>query len=457
MFEGRWSSGSTSEIATDKLQVGELVGRRKRRFVRHQSTLPAPVEEGDPGNVVAGRYRLGHLLGEGGMGRVFEVRHTRLEKAFALKLLHPHLTSDPDLRRAFFREAKYASGLQHPNLISVVDFGEDRDYGPYMVMELAKGKLLSDYLEAREFLSVRRATDIVLQLAEVLDFVHSQGIVHGDIKPQNVLLCREAGENRRRYKVKLIDFGLAMDQRGPRTGRIFGTPEYLAPELGKKGAVEHTADVYSLGVLLFELLAGTVPFDGTAFEVVEAHRRKPAPTLSEASGRAFDSSIERFVAKLLSKNPTERPGSMAALIYELRAIMDMLGMQRPLSARRSTAVRTTQTVVDKRTAIIKATYESLHLPLATLNANGEIVAANPAFCRFVIGMRVQIEGTQIRQTLLARAWPTLEHDLAAALDGEEIGKLVTIGTPETEEVSMQMWLEPTIMPGYVALTLYPEG
>lgn len=412
-------------------------------------------ESAVPGSIIADRYRVVRSVGEGGMGKVFEVTHVRLGKTFAVKVLHEHLAEDDNFLRDFFREAKFASSLDHPNILSVVDFGEDRRYGAFMAMEFIEGDPLSELLAERQRLSVRRACDIVLQLAEALRYIHRHDIVHCDIKTRNILLCDDPSDKRRRTVVKLLDFGLArgVTQKAPE--RLFGTPEYLAPELAQRQQPTPRSDIYSLGILLYELLTGSVPFRGPVAQVLRAHLDEPLPSPSAALGAEVDPALEKLIATACEKDPADRHKDMSAFLYELKTVMEMLGFARP----RRVAPVVTQAgtvVVDKRTEMLRAAFDSFRLPIATIAAEGEIVAANAAFARFVVGMMVKLEGTRIQDTLLARAWHALDDDLATACAGQALGRVIEVAG-ERGVMRLQMWLEPIGTPGYACFSVHPIG
>src|SRR5690606_32835664 len=183
-------------------------------------------------SVIADRYVIEEPIGEGGMGRVFRVRHRRLGKSFALKLMQTGFAGDTRARDLFYREAKLASSLAHPNIVSIIGFGEDGERGAFMVMELLEGTSLSSFLHREGGFSMRAACDIILQVAEALAYIHKRQIVHCDIKPDNILLLKQPPGERRKHLVKLLDFGLARARSASprRTSTIDGTPEYMAPE-----------------------------------------------------------------------------------------------------------------------------------------------------------------------------------------------------------------------------------
>lgn len=404
------------------------------------------------GTLVAGRYRVAHYIGEGGMGRVYEVTHVRLGSSFALKVLRPELVSDREVRDAFFREARLAASVKHPGMAQVLDFGVDPSYGVYMLMELVTGVTLSSFASSHSNsqLSVARAVDLVFQVAETLEHIHRKNILHCDIKPQNIVLELEEVGPRRRYIPRLVDFGLAQNQLGTGGGSLFGTPHYVPPEVLSSRQPTAQSDVYSLGVLLFELIAGTVPFRGKLAEVLEGHRAKEPPRLADFIGDRADPGLEALIGKVLAKNPEDRPPDMAAFLFELRTLMRELGL-------RERSRRHTTSEGERREAVVKSTFQNCRLPLATIAEGGEIVAANSVFARFVYGMNFHVEGHFIQDTPLAAAWETLEEDLQKAFERSSVGRRVEIELGGAQPVRLQMWLEPINLRGFVALSLFPEG
>lgn len=346
---------------------------------------------------VGGRYALEEPLGQGGMGQVYRARHLELGKVFALKVIAPAFASDELARARFNQEAKLASGIKHPNAVPVVDFGEDPVVGAYMVMELVDGTPLLDVL--RLPCSVRRAVDVLGQIADVLDHVHRRDIVHGDIKAENVLLVGEADGPRRRQVVRLIDFGLA-SWRGvtPVTG-VHGTPQYLAPERAAGGMATVASDIYALGVLGFLLVAGELPFDGTTLEVLTAHVFQAPRTLAEARGKPVDAAVEALIARAMAKDPARRHPTAAAFRYEVNTIMDMLAFERRM---RTSAMMKPE---NARDSTISRLFDRSTMPQAAIAPDGTISVANRAFAQ-LLGT-ANAEGLDLVDTALAAHVPEL--------------------------------------------------
>jgi serine/threonine-protein kinase len=270
-----------------------------------------------PGDLIADRYELEELVGTGGMSSVFRARDRQLERRVAIKILHQHYAEDPEYLERFRREARAVAKLSHPNIVTVIDRGDD-DGRQYIVFEHVEGENLKELVIRSGRLPVRRALELALAVADGLAFAHNHGLVHRDVKPQNVLLNRDG-------EVKVTDFGIArslhVEQGVTQTGTVLGTGEYLAPEQASGKPVSPATDVYSLGVVLWELLAGDVPFVGENFVAIALrHVNEPPPSLRE---RRPDVSprLEAAVNRALAKDPAQRFPSMSAFAKELRACL----------------------------------------------------------------------------------------------------------------------------------------
>ena len=268
-----------------------------------------------PGDLIADRYELEELVGTGGMSTVFRARDRQLERRVAVKILHERFAEDPEYLERFRREARSVARLSHPNIVTVIDRGDDGGR-QYIVFEDVEGENLKELVQRTGPLPVRRALELALAVANGLAFAHEQGLVHRDVKPQNVLLSREG-------EVKVTDFGIArslhVDHGVTQTGTVLGTGEYLAPEQASGKPVSPATDVYSLGVVLWELLAGDVPFTGDNFVAVALrHVNEPPPHVRERRPEVsprLDAAVERALAK----DPARRFPSMKAFAKELRA------------------------------------------------------------------------------------------------------------------------------------------
>src|SRR3954454_12686665 len=273
------------------------------------------------GELVADRYELLEVVGTGGMSTVYCALDTLLERNVALKVLHPHYGDDEEYVERFRREARSVAQLSHPNIVTVIDRGES-DAQQYIVFEYVDGESLKQLVDRAGPLPARRVIELGLQIADALAFAHQHGLVHRDVKPQNVLVT-EDGE------AKVTDFGIArsldVEHGVTQTGTVLGTSNYLSPEQARGQTVTPATDVYSLGVMLFELLTGEVPFPGENFVAVAMkHTNEPPPSLLE---RRPDVPMRLVAAidRALAKDPAHRFQSMDAFAAELRACLAEIG------------------------------------------------------------------------------------------------------------------------------------
>ena len=266
------------------------------------------------GELIAGRYELEELVGTGGMSSVYRAHDRQLERNVALKVLHERLGADDEHVSRFRHEARAVAQLSHPNVVTVIDRFEEGGR-QYIVFEYVDGENLKQLLDRTGPLPVRRALEIALAVADGLAYAHEHGVVHRDVKPQNVLLSRDG-------EIKVTDFGIARSLDGESgltlTGTVLGTSSYLSPEQASGLRVTPAADVYSLGVVLYELLAGEVPFPGGNQVVVALkHVNEPPPSLLERRPDV-PARLAAAVAMALQKDPEQRFASMAAFAAELR-------------------------------------------------------------------------------------------------------------------------------------------
>jgi len=382
------------------------------------------------GDLIDERYMVEGTIGRGGMGRVMSVRHQVLGKSFALKLIKNRMADDERIRDMFYREGRLMSGLSHENICSIVDFGEDPTFGLYMVMELLDGQSLKAKLLHDGRFAPKVACDITLQVAEAISYIHRRGIIHGDIKSDNILITRPAD---RRRVIKLLDFGLARAAKGEHSGHVEGTPEYLAPERIANSPATPKSDIYALGILFYEILVGRLPFSGTVEELFKAHLESPMPLPSQALGRKIDERADEIIKKATAKDPAKRHENVASFIYELRTFMTMMGIRR-----RSEGHGTTLRISEESRAAAEA-YELAPLPLASVNSDGEIVVANRAFREF-IGVP-EIKGrVRLVDTGLASVHPKLETDLERAASGREVKRALTLRSGGSGEVEVALIL-----------------
>jgi predicted Ser/Thr protein kinase len=266
---------------------------------------------------VIGNYRVERELGRGGMGVVYRATEIATGEAVALKVLSREFALEPDYVKRFKRETEALDRLDHPNIVRVFRVGEHEGLH-YYAMDFVEGRSLGAMLSGGDRLGVERALDLAIEVATALGHAHKAGIIHRDIKPGNILLDREG-------KPKLTDFGIARltyATRMTRTGDIVGTPEYMSPEQAKGSAVDAPSDVYSLGVVLYELLTGKVPFEGaTALEIIKKHQYEQPANIRELN-RAVHDGLARVVMKMLAKEPKERYKSAEQVATALLVVRD---------------------------------------------------------------------------------------------------------------------------------------
>lgn len=281
-----------------------------------------------PGDIVGERYRVQSLVGRGGMGMVYKVEQIFLGKELALKILHSRSATDVTVRR-FQHEARAAFGIEHPNLISVHDFGLLDQRVPFLVMDYVRGQSLAHMIEKCGTLTVEEAVPIFLRICFGLGYAHERGVIHRDMKPSNIMLVdgMSASDEGR---VKIVDFGIAKFtqleasefQALTRTGEVFGSPLYMSPEQCSGSPVDQRADIYSLGCVFFEILTGTTPFVGAnALSTMMQHMGETPPSLKEASmGKDFPPMLEQIIAKMLAKRAAERYQNLAQVAADLAAL-----------------------------------------------------------------------------------------------------------------------------------------
>jgi eukaryotic-like serine/threonine-protein kinase len=266
---------------------------------------------------MAERYELEELVGTGGMSSVYRAHDRLLERDVALKVLHQQFVADTDYVERFRREARSVAQLSHPNIVTVIDRGE-QDGRQFIVFEYINGENLKALVEREGPLSEEDAVRLALQIARALGFAHDNGLVHRDVKPQNVLLNGDG-------QAKVTDFGIArsLDVKGglTQTGTVMGTSDYIAPEQARGSRVDAQSDIYSLGAVLYELLTGEVPFPGDNFVAVAMrHINEPPPSVRE---RRPDVSprLDALIRRAMAKEPRDRFGSMDELCAELNACL----------------------------------------------------------------------------------------------------------------------------------------
>lgn len=297
---------------------------------------PAPTREIDRGaeaheyvgKTIAGRYEVESRLGEGAMGAVYLAEHVRIGRYDAIKVLNPDMADDEDAWARFTREARNASQINHPNVCTVYDFGETDEGLPFIAMEYVEGETLTRLMEREGPLPPARVAELFEEIADALEAAHSRGIVHRDLKPENIMLDRDEYGTR---TVKVVDFGIAkamQDKEGrqdvTREGFVVGTPQYVSPEQVAGGDLDRRSDLYSLGVVLYEMLTGRLPFTGDSWRAVMTKRlsEDPVPLREAAPELGLGPELERVVHRALAREPEDRYESAGAMHRDLLGAVD---------------------------------------------------------------------------------------------------------------------------------------
>jgi serine/threonine-protein kinase len=278
------------------------------------------------GTLLHDRYRVLERLTAGSMGVVYRAERVKLNRKVAIKVLHESYATTEDGMRRFEVEARAMSRLSHPNCVTVIDFGLDQG-APYLVMDFVTGRTLRQVIAEEGRLAPGRAVDTVRQILAGLGHAHAQGIIHRDVKPENIVITVVEGQGE---QVRILDFGLAKlrDEKTVTTGVAVGTPGYMSPEQTVGEIVDERADIYAVGIILYELLVGRKPFRAdTPFEIMRMHRQvPPAPLAHAAADLTFSPALEAVVQRALAKSPGERFSSAAQFADALRRTPEAPGV-----------------------------------------------------------------------------------------------------------------------------------
>ena len=288
------------------------------------------------GTVIDNRYTIRRLLGKGGMGSVYVARQHSMDRDVAIKIMHHRADGNQASVQRFFWEVRAARRLQNPHTITVFDFGQTERGSLYLAMELLKGSTLGHRLSVDGRIAPGLAIRVAIQVCRSLEEAHGSGIIHRDLKPENIFLCQRAGQSN---FVKVLDFGVAkfLDPDGQlpltQTGTVFGTPRYMSPEQANSEPVDARSDLYSLGVLLYEMLSGKVPFDeDNPLELLYKHvHTKPKPLAEAAPWLELDSRLTRIVDLMLSKRREDRPASATLVREQLEEVLASMPDEEPIA------------------------------------------------------------------------------------------------------------------------------
>ena len=349
----------------------------------------ATVSESPPVDPLVGltlddKYRLEERLGVGGMGTVYRARHLLIDRPVAIKVLNRLFVEDEAARTRFRREARAAGRLQHPNAVTVTDFGESQDGYVYLVMELLEGRTLRDVLAKEAPLDVARSVALMLQISAAVAAAHEAGIIHRDLKPANIFVTQHPEVP---AIVKVLDFGIAklaaelLDDEDSLTltqvGAMIGTPRYMSPEQCDGLDLTPAADVYSLGCILYEMLTGTVPFSGATPLAIAVRQTSEIPRSPRDYVSSIPPALEQVVLHTLEKNPEDRPADAAKFREELLATAERLGLEHAAitSSPNMAALRSVATESPSGRLVIDIS--RLRETLAT-NPDSELTAISPA-------------------------------------------------------------------------------
>lgn len=284
------------------------------------------------GKTIDGKYLIESMLGEGGMAVVYKSHHTLMERQVVIKVMQGWLLSNKKSIERFQRECKVTAKLNHPNIVTVYDVGDINGKAPYLVMEYIQGESLADKIHRQGALSFETTADIIIQLCSGLQEAHTAGIIHRDLKPDNVLLQNKSD---RPDWVKIVDFGIShlvhgQAQRLTKTGRMVGTPEYIAPEQLKDKPMDMRTDLYALGIMMYEMLTGTVPFGGESAEAILMKHllEMPQPMSVHKPEFADGTPFDDIILKLLQKEPDHRYQTASELKLDVEMLQDKLKAKR---------------------------------------------------------------------------------------------------------------------------------
>ncbi len=397
--------------------------------------------------LVGGRYKITADLGKGGMSSIHRVEHMALGKEFALKIVDRKHADNARVRKFFGREAKILSRLEHPNIVQVIDYGFDDRHGAFLVMERLEGESLFLRIQRDGALKRHQAVDIALQIAEALHYVHGQNVVHYDVKAENILLCPLPVSQRGHTLVKLIDFGLSRTEAlGAKLAQseVAGTPLYMAPEQINGDAPRPSMDIYSFGVVLYEMLTGRLPFQGTIHQVMLAHWEQEPPPPSTFTAEPLEELLEQLVLRALAKRPEDRQLSMGQFIYELRTVAEMSGMsQRRITPLKKPITGLDHPIVAGPVPVPRKSTMASPYPSVWIDPDGLIMQANRAFAKFVGKKTEVLVGTAMSQCRFSERFSQLTGWIEEVFEsGRPIQQVLVIPSVDEGSTSVLLSLAP---------------
>jgi serine/threonine protein kinase len=347
--------------------------------------MAAPV---DPliGHTLDEKYRLDERIGTGGMGTVYRATHLLIDRPVAIKVLSPRYVEDEAAQTRFRREARAAGRLQHANAVTVTDFGTTSDGLVYLVMELLEGRTLRDLLARDAPLDTARAVSIMLQISAAVGAAHEAGIIHRDLKPANIFIVQRKDAP---PFVKVLDFGIAklaaeaFEDDDPQTitqvGALIGTPRYMSPEQGEGMKLTPASDVYSLGIILYEMLTGTTPFNGTSPIAIAIKHASMPPRSPREFVATIPPPLEALVLHALEKRPENRPPDANTFRSELYAVAERLGLEHAASISAPTIETLRSAGTETPSGRLVIDIERLRESRAATNAAQAAAIAPPVF------------------------------------------------------------------------------
>lgn len=377
------------------------------------------------GQTLDGKVLLEAVLGQGGMGAVYRGKHLLLERAVAVKILRPEIVAVDGVTERFFREARMAASIDHPNIVTVFDFGTLPSGGAYLILELIDGVSLRALLQEKVFVEPPLALAVFREICGAVEVAHRKGIVHRDLKPENIMLKRLDGDG---VMIKVLDFGLAKVVEAAetsssitRTGEILGTPVYMSPEHCDGAELDARSDVYSLAIILYEMLASQPPFRGRIASVLTSHIQKPPMSMREVNPQ-IPPVIDEVVLGALEKKPEDRPASTKDFWEKLEAAYEeAFGEKPPPDIEYVVPAKPVEPVVHatlKETDPVSTRSESPNktgAQQATVQDSGTMVASSVVPTGFSAETRTNLAGESLPATEPVNAPARRVQLLAAAI------------------------------------------